>query len=74
MSTDLKSMAGPGQEALLEEFLAGNEGDDNISDGPLGQFLDQQEAPAEPEDDGLPEKYKGKSAAEVYRLTMQEAE
>jgi hypothetical protein len=77
MSDTLKSMAAPGQEALLEEFLAGNETDDNISDGPLGQFLQEQEATTEapaPAEDGLPEKYKGKSAAEVYRLTMQEAE
>jgi hypothetical protein len=78
MSDTLKSMVAPGQEGLLEEFLAGNETDDNISDGPLGQFLQEQEAPTgeppTPEEDGLPEKYKGKSAAEVYRLTMQEAE
>ncbi len=76
MSDTLKSMVAPGQEGLLEQFLSGQEGDE--ADGPLGQFLQEQEAatgeaPA-PEEDGLPEKYKGKSAAEVYRLTMQEAQ
>ena len=73
----LKAMVAPGQEQLLEEFLSGQDGDTGTNDNsPLGQFLQEQEAPAEPEptDDGLPEKYKGKSAAEVYRLTMQEAE
>jgi hypothetical protein len=75
----LKAMVAPGQESLLEEFLSGQEGDTGAEDNsPLGQFLQQQEAPAEPpaaaEDDGLPEKYRGKSAAEVYRLVQKEAE
>lgn len=76
MSDTLKSMVAPGQEGLLEEFLSGQEPE--TGDGPLGQFLQEQEAatseaPAA-ENDGLPEKYRGKSAAEVYRLTMQEAQ
>jgi hypothetical protein len=77
MSDTLKSMIAPGQEGLLEEFLSGQGEDPGAGDGPLGQFLQEQEAaeaPAPTEDDGLPEKYKGKSPAEVYRLTMQEAE
>lgn len=74
MSDTLKSMAAPGQEELLEQFLAGEGEDEAAGDGPLGQFLQEQEATEAPEEDGLPEKYKGKSPAEVYRLTMQEAE
>ena len=75
----LKSMVGPGQEGLLEEFLSGQEGETAADDNsPLGQFLKEQETPTEPEppaaDDGLPEKYRGKSAAEVYRLVQQEAQ
>lgn len=77
MSDTLKSMVAPGQEGLLEQFLSGQEGDE--ADGPLGQFLQEQEEatgkdPLQVEEDGLPEKYRGKSPAEVYRLTMQEAQ
>jgi hypothetical protein len=80
MSDTLKSMVAPGQESILEEFLSGQDGETGADDNsPLGQFLQQQEEstgkdPLQVEDDGLPEKYRGKSAAEVYRLTMQEAE
>ena len=78
---ELKGMVAPGQEQLLEEFLADQDGDTGTDDSsPLGQFLQQQEAeatgkdPLQVEDDGLPEKYRGKSAAEVYRLVQQENE
>jgi hypothetical protein len=73
---ELQAMIAPGQKSILEEFLAGQEGDTGAEDsGPLGQFLREQEAPAEPPaDDDLPAKYRGKSAAEVYRLVQQENE
>jgi hypothetical protein len=76
----LQHMVAPGQEDIFEEFLkeqAGEapQGEGNDSD-PLGQFLKAGEVegqpPAAAEDDGLPEKYRGKSAAEVYRLVQQE--
>lgn len=82
-TVDISQMVGPGQEEVLAEFLAGDttpggapapatEGD------ALDQFLAAQEQNEQsqqpPEDDGLPEKYRGKSPAEVYRLTLQEAE
>ncbi len=71
----LKSMVAPGQESILEEFLSGQEGEQEqqapTKNDPLEGFLQEQE---KGEDDGLPEKYRGKSAAEVYRLAQQEAE
>jgi hypothetical protein len=74
----LAFMAGPGQGGLLEEFLQEQTGDQQGQGGatdPLGQFLQgQEEAQATTEDDGLPEKYRGKSAAEVYRLMQVEQE
>lgn len=81
MSTDtidISGMLAPGQENLLDEFLAGNTestGSEAAGGDALDQFLAAQEESEQPtEDDGLPEKYRGKSAAEVYRLTLQEAE
>lgn len=78
---DISQMVAPGQEGLLEEFLSGAPAEDTADAAPRGDALDQfltaqEEEPAgdPPADDGLPEKYRGKSAAEVYRLTMQEAE
>jgi len=74
----LAFMAGPGQEGLLEEFLQEQTGEEQGRGGaadPLSQFLQgQEEPPAPAEDDGLPEKYKGKSAAEVFRLMQIEQE
>ncbi len=75
----LKSMVAPGQESILEEFLASQEGGDEPqsqppSRDPLENFLQEQEQSGAQGDDGLPEKYRGKSAAEVYRLVQQEAE
>jgi hypothetical protein len=70
----LKSMVAPGQESILEDFLSGQEGEQEqapIQNDPLEGFLQEQE---KGDDDGLPEKYRGKSAAEVYRLAQQEAE
>jgi hypothetical protein len=76
---DISQMIAPGQENLLEEFLSGEPAEDTADAAPRGDALDQfltaQEQGDQPaEDDGLPEKYRGKSAAEVYRLTMQEAQ
>ena len=69
----LQSMVAPGQEAILDEFLAEQGGDAPASNDPLGSFLQASEQGEEPAgDDGLPEKYRGKSPAEVYRLTQLE--
>lgn len=76
----LQHMVAPGQEDVFEAFLkeqAGEEPQGQGSDSdPLGQFLQageaEQQPPAAAEEDGLPEKYRGKSAAEVYRLMQVE--
>ena len=59
----LKEMLAPGQDDLLAEFLQEQEAapDEN----PLDQFLAEQEQGEQPADDGLPEKFRGKSAAEI---------
>ncbi len=79
---DISQMIAPGQEDLLAEFLSGEQGQPTEEAAPRGDALDQFLAAQEQgeqgqkplEDDGLPEKYRGKSPAEVYRLTLQEAQ
>lgn len=62
VTDDLKEMLAPGQSDLLEEFL--QEQSAAATESPLDQFLAEQEQPPAANDE-LPEKFKGKSAAEI---------
>jgi hypothetical protein len=68
---DVSSMIAPGQESLLEEFLAEANGEapaEDEGDSPLDQFLAQQEQGDQgDQSDDIPEKFRGKSPAEIVR-------